>query len=76
MQVNLELYLFDMDRDPLANIICNAVPRVDEYIRIKGPDNPASGTYRVLLVEHQLDQNRIETVQHVCLIVMPQKKDN
>lgn len=76
MQVNLELYPFDMDRDPLVNIICNVVPRVGEYIRIVGRDNPLSGTYRVLMVEHLLDQNRTETLQHVCLIVLPEKRDN
>lgn len=71
MQVNLELYPFDFDREPLVNIICNVVPRVDEWIKICGRDNPANGTYRVLKVEHVLDPSRNESVQHVCLIVLP-----
>lgn len=74
MQVNLELYPFDMDRDPLANIICNVVPRIGEYIMISERDNPANGSYRVLSVEHVLSPGKIDTVQHVCLIVLPMKQ--
>ncbi len=73
MQVNLELYPFDMDRDPLANIICNVVPRVGEYIMISERDNPANGSYRVLSVGHVLSPGKTDTVQHVCLIVLPKQ---
>lgn len=72
MQINLEIYLNDFDREPLANVICNVAPRVDERFRLLAGETPEAGTYRVLAVEHQLDPRRIETLQHVCLIVMRQ----
>ncbi len=75
MQVSLELYPFDMERDPLTTIICNVVPRVGEYIRISERDNPLNGSYRVLMVEHMLAPGKIESVQQVCLIVLPEQKD-
>lgn len=73
MQVNLELYPFDMDRDPFANIVCNVVPRVGEHIRISERDNPANGSYRVLLIEHILSPGRTDTLQHVCVVVLPER---
>ena len=72
MQVNLELYKFDMGRDPFANIVCNVVPRVGEHVRICERDNPENGSYRVLLVEHILAPSTTESVQHVCLVVLPE----
>ena len=72
MQISLELYLNDLDRDPFANVVCNAVPRVDEYVELFAGDTAAGGLYRVLAVRHLLDPNKIETLQHVCLIVMRQ----
>jgi hypothetical protein len=70
--VRLEIYVNDMDRDPMASVVCNVVPRVDERITLldgEGIDS-RSGRYRVLGVDHILDERFIESVQHVCLIVM------
>jgi hypothetical protein len=72
MQVRLELYLADLDRDPFANIICNVAPRVGETITLLDgeAEGNRSGSYRVLAVDHMLDERRIETTQHVCLTVI------
>jgi hypothetical protein len=74
--VRLEIYLNDMDRDPLASIVCNMPPRTGERITLlsKNAANQA-GTYRVLGVEHILDDAEIESVQHICLIVMRETYD-
>ncbi len=69
MQVNLEMYLNDFDRDPFASVICNIVPRVGERVRLLAGESPEAGLYRVLGTEHLLDPRRAETLQHVCVIV-------
>lgn len=74
MQINLEIYPHDFDREPIANVICNAVPRVGERFRLLAGETPEAGLYRVLAVEHQLDPRRVETVQHVCLIVLREQE--
>lgn len=69
MQVSLELYEQDLDRDPFANVICHVVPRVGEYILLLAGEAPEHGRYRVQYVEHLLDPRRSETLQHVCAVV-------
>lgn len=70
MQVNLEIAVHDAPDEPIANVICNAVPRVGEgIVLLAGESDPASGEYKVTWVLHMLDPRRIETVQHVCIRV-------
>ena len=72
--ISLEIYINDMDREPLANVICNAVPREGDRIRLLGRDAPYAGLYRVLgYTEHLLEPSRVETLQHVCIVVMREK---
>jgi hypothetical protein len=74
VQINLEIYVNDMDRDPIANVICNVAPRVDERIKLLAGEAPEGGLYRVLYVEHILDaRRRPETLQHVCVVVMRER---
>lgn len=71
MQINLEIYVNDMDRDPIANVICNVVPREGDRIRLLAGETKESGLYRVLgYAEHLLDPRLTETLQHVCIVVM------
>lgn len=75
MQINLEIYLHDMSGDPLANVVCNAVPREGDRLRLIAGDDAPSGLYRVLgYTEHLLDPRLTEVLQHVCVIVMREKE--
>jgi len=70
MQINLEIYVSDMEREPIAKVICNAVPRENDRIRLTG-ETKESRLYRVLgYAEHLLDPRRTETLQHVRIVVM------
>lgn len=69
MQVSLELYLDKWGDEPIANVVCNVVPRVGEQVMLLAGETPESGTYLVNVVQHLLDPRRIETTQHVCVIV-------
>lgn len=70
MQISLEIYLHDMERDPIACVVCNAVPRMGELITLLLGEDKGSGTYRVQAIEHLFDPRRTsESLQHVCIVV-------
>lgn len=73
--INLEIYLNDMDGDPLANVICNVLPRENDRIRLTGRDTENAGLYRVLgYSEHLFEPRRTERLQHVCVVVIREKE--
>jgi hypothetical protein len=74
MQINLEIYLNDMDGDPIANVICNVLPRENDRIRLLVGEAKESGLYRVLgYTEHLLNPRRTDTLQQVCIVVMRER---
>ena len=72
--INLEIYLNDMDGEPLANVICNSVPRAGDRIRLLAGEATESGLYKVFgYTEHLLDPRKVETLQHVCIVVIRER---
>lgn len=72
MQVSLEITR-DTEDEGFASVVCNVLPRVGDYITLLGGNR---GRYYVTGIDHVLSEDRIESVQHVCVYVTaaPERK--
>lgn len=71
MNVRLEFYLNNMGEDEFAVVICNAVPRVGEFVCLTY-DEKQNDRYLILEVTHILNETRFDRIQTVRVVVASQ----